>query len=637
MTTLLSQFCRNHLNTVRTCLAGLALIAVPPLASTQSAEAGLEDTYRFLVSDREQAGGILYTATAGTLKGRQLPLSFVDSAAYWGEHVCRFPDTLCAVTDIFNPQTFELTPQQSAAGDLQTERINTHNGTNIYDAATWQIAVMLGAVVNRLPLPGNQDAYALASNQNLLLQEGHNGNSNHAVAGENRAQTGGEVFVYNEHTITEAGQAFTFRMLPRSWLAIDPFMGTRYAETITSQGLPADNADYQTGKVTWRDWKPITGENAWAFLLGPLQAAYLHYLVDQKKDFVPLDDPALRNALAILPTFAAMQSPSGGVYYAPAGTVGNQGAQSVNPYEVSVENNFSLYAGLIILRSTLQAVLAHDKNLAELEKIEVSEALQRIEAMINGGVVSGVVNGVAGENIGSNRTTEGLLAFFKNSAWQQGEFIQGGRADDPTASSKWIPNLQSRAVDVNTWGIAALGADQIDQWFGFGASFQNWQQVKQWGGYGVGKTLWGVGFSDQDGNGMDADGNFRQGVLSAEWTAGAITMVRTLIAYYQTISSGAPESARAQDFVAQLQQDEQSMLEAITQLRLDHYATAGFPGEPQDYSQLISLPTRPYLYASKRYFVPFGWNANPLPSTTSTAWMLMVANRFNPFVYGGGG
>ncbi len=125
---------------------------------------------------------------------------------------------------------------------------------------------------------------------------------------------------------------------------------------IAADGLPTHNPDYQVGKVTWTDWKPFTGENAWAFLLGPLQAAYIHYVIDQKSTFVPLHDPAVQNALNILPTFAAMQSPSGGVYYAPNGTVMNQGDQLVDPYEVSVENNFSLYAGLKILSTTLQAV-----------------------------------------------------------------------------------------------------------------------------------------------------------------------------------------------------------------------------------------------------------------------------------------
>ncbi len=607
-----------------TSIALLTLLAEMALVPAPSAGTDLEGSYRFLVSDRDTAGGILYTATAGKLGGRQLPLSFVDSAAYWGEHVCRFPEKICRVTDVFNPQTSTLTPQKSLAGDLQTERINTHNGTNIYDAATWQIAVMLGQAVNHLPLPNSQDAYALVSNQNHLLREGYNGNSSHAAVGENRAVTAGKVFVYQQQSIAEAQQAYTFRMLPRNWLASDPFVGSRYAVTLTTQALPEHNPDYQAGKVTWTDWKPITGENAWAFLLGPLQAAHIQYLSNQKKTFVPLHDLALQNALQVLPTFAAMQSPSGAVYYAPAGTVGNQGDQLVDPYEVAVENNFSLYAGLNILRTTLQATLAHDKNLQAAERAAINEALQLSAAMINGGT------------IGTKRTTRGLLAFFKNSAWHQGEFVQGGRADDPTRTNAWVPNLQPKAVDVNTWGIAALGAQQIDQWFGFGASQRNWQQVKQWGGYGVGKTLWGVGFSNQDGNGIDGAGNFRQGVLSTEWTAGAITMLRDMIAYYQTIPPESPQAAVARDFVAALKLDEQSMLSAITKLRLDSYANVGFPGQPSKYSQLLSLPTQPYLYASKRYFVPFGWYANPLPSTCSTAWMFMVANHYNPFVYGGG-
>jgi hypothetical protein len=144
-----------------------------------------------------------------------------------------------------------------------------------------------------------------------------------------------------------------------------------------------------------------------------------------------------------------------------------------------------------------------------------------------------------------------------------------------------------------------------------------------------------VGFSDQDGNGIGADGTYRQGVLSSEWTAGAVTMVRTMIAWYQTIAPDAPRYQTAQDYVAALQRDEQSMLAALSKLRLDNYATAGFPGTPDNYHHLLPLQTRPYVYASKRYLIPFGWYANPLPSTCATAWMLMLANSYNPFVYGG--
>ncbi len=228
-------------------------------------------------------------------------------------------------------KTYSLTPEKSSAGDMQTERINTHNGINIYDAATWQIAVMLGEVFNEFALPNNQDTYALVSNQNYLLQEGHNGNSSNASGNENRAVTTGKVFVYNQKVITDTKQAYAFRMLPRNWLSSDPFKGTSYSDQIKTGALPTNNPDYQSGKVTWTDWKPITGENGWAFLVGPLQAAYIHFIIGQKSAFVPFRDPAIQNALDILPTFAAMQSTSGGVYYAPAGTMSNQGIQPVDP------------------------------------------------------------------------------------------------------------------------------------------------------------------------------------------------------------------------------------------------------------------------------------------------------------------
>ncbi len=600
------------------------MLTVTPLVQAQSINSDLESSYRFLISDRDTADGILYTATAGKLQGRRLPLSFADSAKYWGAYVCQSPENACIVTDIYNPQTYSLTPQKSPAGDLQTERINTHNGINIYDAATWQIAVMLGKVLNNFPLPNNQDAYALVSNQNHLLKEGHNGNSSNITGSDNRAVTTGKTFVYNQQIITNPIQSYTFRMLPRNWLSSDPFKGTSYADQIKTGPLPSQNPDYQPGKVTWTDWKPITGENAWAFLIGPLQAAYIHYIIGQKSAFVPLHDPALQNALEILPTFAAMQSSSGGVYYAPAGTVANEGDLLVDPFEVAVENNLSLYAGLKILRATLQATLTHDISLNAKNQELINEPLQLINAMINGGVIN------------KNHTTSGLLSFFKNLAWHNGEFVQGGRANVPNSKVKWMPNLQPKAVDVNTWGITALGPQQIDAWFGLGTAYQNWQLLKQWGGYGIGKKLWGVGFSDQDGNGIDASGNYRQGIFSTEWTAGAITMLRSMIAYYQTIPPEYSEYGKVQRFLETLKQDEQSMLVAITKMRVNTYATVDFPGQPKHYHQLFPFgQTLPYVYASKRYWIPFGWYANPIPSTCATAWIIMVADGYNPFVYGG--
>ncbi len=576
----------------------------------------IASSYAFLVNDIKE-GGVLYTATAGSLQGLSLPLSFRDSADYWGMHVCRFPARECAVTDRYSPADYSLAPDKGLPGELQTERVNIHNGANIYDAATWQIAVTLGHVRNGFKSGVRQEGYQLASNQNRLLSAGHDGNAADPVRGANRATTKENVFRYDGETIRNPAMAFSFRMVGRSWLSEDPFLGTEYASLINASGLPRANPAYAAGKINWTDWKPITGENAWAFLLGPLHSANLYYREQLKGAFVPFQDPAIQNALSVLPAFSAMQSPLGGFYYAPEGTMSNIADIPVNPFEIALENNFSLYAGLRLLDDTLEST-SRNQDLAQEEKASIASARKVIATLINGGIHQG-------------KKTAGLLSFFRNHAWRDGGFVQGGMANDPTRSDPWVPTLSPRAVDVNTWGIAALGPAKIDEWFGFAASFRSWQKVKTWGGYGVGKTLWGVGYSDKDGNGMLANGNYRQGVLSAEWTAGAINMVRSQIAHYQKIEAGSANYRDARKLLTELEQDEKAMLESLQTLRLDRYSQVEFPGKPDQFSAFLDLKTAPYLYASRRHFIPFGWFANPLPSTCSTAWVIMIANHFDPF------
>lgn len=580
----------------------------------------IASSYAFLVSDVKD-GGVLYTATAGSLKGLSLPLSFRDSADYWGMHVCRFPARDCAVTDRYNPADYSLAPDKGLPGELQTERVNIHNGANIYDAATWQIAVTLGHVRNGLKSGVRQEGYQLASNQNRLLSEGHDGNATDPVRGANRATTKENVFRYDGETIRNPAMAFSFRMLGRSWLSDDPFLGTKYASLINASGLPRTNSAYATGKINWTDWKPITGENAWAFLLGPLHSANLYHREQRKSAFVPFQDAAIQNGLSVLPAFSAMQSPLGGFYYAPQGTMSNTADIAVNPFEIALENNFSLYAGLKLLDDTLSTTL-RNQDLTQAEKASITSAQKIITTLLNGG-------------IDRDKKTAGLLSFFRNHAWRDGGFVQGGMANDPTRSDPWVPTLSPQAVDVNTWGIAALGPAKIDEWFGFAASFRSWQKVKTWGGYGVGRTLWGVGYSDKDGNGMLANGDYRQGVLSAEWTAGAINMVRSMVAHYQKIEVGSANYGNARKLLIELEQDEKAMLESLQTLRLDRYGEVEFPGKPSQFNTLIDLKTAPYLYASRRHFIPFGWFANPLPSTCSTAWVVMIANHFDPFGVGG--
>jgi hypothetical protein len=123
--------------------------------------------------------------------------------------------------------------------------------------------------------------------------------------------------------------------------------------------------------------------------------------------------------------------------------------------------------------------------------------------------------------------------------------------------------------------------------------------------------------------------------MSAEWTAGAINAVRNMIATYSAETPSSSNSAAAQKYLASLRDDEAAMLNAVQKLRVDRYGSAAFPEKPDNYAALISEKTKPYLYASGRYAIPFGWYANPIPSTASTAWMLMLANHYDPFGFGG--
>jgi hypothetical protein len=118
-------------------------------------------------------------------------------------------------------------------------------------------------------------------------------------------------------------------------------------------------------------------------------------------------------------------------------------------------------------------------------------------------------------------------------------------------------------------------------------------------------------------------------------------MVRAMLRHYGATPRGSPAYARAQEFVRELRADETSMIGGIQELRFDRYVAGSLPGKPAHYQSLMVEPTKPlatqpYLYASSRYRIPFGWYANPLPSTCSTAWVFLVADNYDPFVYGGG-
>ncbi|RUM94541.1 MAG: hypothetical protein DSZ28_02645 [Thiothrix sp.] len=577
----------------------------------------MQSIVNFLAANKDKEPGISYVATAGDLKGVLLPTSYYSTAEYWGEYVCNISGNNCTVTDQYNPSDYTLVPIDGSPGaELQTERVNVDSGSNIYDAAVWQLALTV-AGTKGLKGPDNNSLFEVANNQNLFLRLGHNGDaSKPPISGEDRGVTTPEgVFEYNGEPITNPDHAYYFRMVARDWLSTDPFINTNYSKYITAKKLPVDNPLYKKGKITWTDWKPITGENSWAFLIGPLQSAYLQSIQSGDQGYVPFNSLPVQNAIKVLYAFSRMQSEIGGVYYSVKGSLSNYGQELVDPYTVSTENNASLLSGLLILKNILTKGNSKDSK----------KYLNVIDVMINGGVMP------------NQKMTEGLLNYFKKYAWdaKSGDFYQSGFANKP-GKEKWHSVPEPKAVDAITWTVTVLGQPLIDSWYGFGASYDIWNKMKLWGGYydDIGK-LWGVGYSSQDGNKTGI--HSKNGIMSAEWTAGAINMLKVLISQYGLQEENHPVVKK---YVANLKADLQSMEEHISSLRVTQYSSIRqFDSvRPKNYDDLVSLGKnqQAYLYANKRYFIPFGWYANPLPSNASTSWALLMNYSFNPFTLGGG-
>lgn len=578
-----------------------ALLATLPYTSyaTPTSDPEITALVNFLVSN-----GLLNPGKSG----QTVPRSYYtgtqnDIDNYFGDYLCKPANTCLVVDSVYNnpfailgkglpPQ--QGTPQQVHAAQAQLERTDIKYGADIYDAATWQIGLALASKEGYLD---HAKAAALVDNQLQAIMNK-----------EVRATSTSFKYGYT-NPITDPTKAYTFRMIATHFINKDPFAQGRYQQDITWDYDPekmASNdpdhhpASYFEAVSTWSDWKPITGENAWAQLIGPLQAEYL-----LNDGTLSENSTAMKNAMASLDAFSAMQAGIGAFYYAPEGSEGNQGP--IPRGEISIENNFSLLGGLQILKRSLEQVT---------QTQEVIDALNKIAVMLNGGKT---VNGYE---------TIGLLSFIYNGAYDEknGIFYTSGTAIIPSSQNDWTPNVSAdpsaSAVDINTWGTAALSPETIDQWFGFGTTTRIWQTVKAGGGYYHQGQLWGVGYTLQNNI-----GNTPENIMSTEWTAGAINALESMIAFYHS-------SGRA---VSELEADLASMQQGIQNLRNDKYLAAGFiDATPKE--NFVTIPSemgQGYLYASKRFEIPFGWFANTLPSTTSNAWVLMNKFKYNPFQFAG--
>jgi hypothetical protein len=501
------------------------------------------------------------------------------------------------------------------------ERALTRFGLNLYDAATWQIALALW----------NQYDVAFIYENNILYTgtTGPAGSANGQPGGITDIRADSADFQYGPNKVSgsalksvtypgnvthfpavngKAGTAvkkgpgsFFYRMIGPHYKMVDPMAGS-YGN---AWKYPWPNYDSTTtwntyGIIHFNDWKPITGENVWATMLGPLQALGLqtnNNLTNTscgnyfRKPILACDwktfdttPPSVQLGISIIPALLALQADVGTLFHCPWGSKifppdPDEGAN------VSNENNFSGYASI----DTLYWVLTNYSKGSSDETIQW--ALTSVTQLR-----TGLNKWFDADSILSPK---GQLP----NNWQV--VPQGGHYN----SSGYFPvpmnTVGGLAIDCQTWGMTVMGVDRIDGKYGAGFAYNIWQTAKKYAGYYKGDTLCGVGYTDlASSNGTSIPVNT---IWSAEWTFGAINMAQVM--------SKAYADAGNQEYATNLLQDAQSMYNQVTQV----------------WPQGLRFPDGSYVYANKRFFIPWGWFSNPISALCSTAWSVMMGQNCDPF------
>jgi len=506
------------------------------------------------------------------------------------------------------------------------ERTLTRFGLNLYDGAVWQIALSLWWLYDVPHIYENNILYTSTT--------GPAGRKDGAPGGITNIRADSDDFQYGSMTKTpgsslktitypgnvthfpakqgEAGKptnkgpgSFYYRMIAPKYQMIDPMNGN-YGN---AWKYPWPNYDSTTtwnvyGEIHFNDWKPITGENVWATMLGPLQALGLktknnmtnttcgnEFMVPTLecdfKTFEKTPGP-VQLGISIIPALLALQAEPGLLFHCPWGAKifppdPDEGAN------VSNENNFSGYASIDTLWQVLNN---YTKGSTDETLVWALTSITMLK--------KGLEKWFDADTILSKK---GELP----NGWQV--VPQGGHYN----ASGWFPvPLQitgGLAVDCQTWGMSVMGQPRIDKNFGHGFAYQIWQTAKKYAGYYKGETLCGVGYTDLAGSNGSIPVNT---IWSAEWTFGAINMAQILSQQY----ADAGDSEKAQSLLA----DAQSMLNEVT----------------LPWPQGLRFPDGSYVYANKRFFIPWGWFSNPISALCSTGWSVLMDLNFDPFHYGGG-
>jgi|GEM_PF-1992392 hypothetical protein len=365
--------------------------------------------------------------------------------------------------------------------------------------------------------------------------------------------------------------------------------------------------------MAWPGWDAVTGEEAWFALLAPMQVAFNQNQGRPGWAAVqaPIDAVALvGNACRALGAVSLMQNSATGAIYRnvrpPDQT--DQGKR----YQVSVENNWSMYTGLGMLKAALADLRAAQPNYRQTLDFDLDQSARDLD-----------------------RIQGGMIRFFKNKAlvWHApgdpfgdpraipyGFFLQGTSGRAGAAQG----NTAAFATDVQTWGIAAILADRgleqaLEQVYGPFFLDQMFRAAIEVGGYyrpdaaGL-PLLAGIGFSAQTFGDPASQ-------MSGEWTWGAINAAILLADFHREPSHADPEMVEA--LLAQAR----DMIAGVNACCSQCYNPQRLPGG-RDWAG--------YLYANARQWIPWGWWSNACPSQAATTWAFRVNAGFDSFELGGG-
>ena len=329
---------------------------------------GLKNNY-FTMSNVGQSGVNLLGSNV--MPSKYLPTSFLVPSLF-----CDLNGTVTAASQA---RISNVWRSGGPYNDIEGQLVSYQ--TNIYDAATWEIALALLKVNNGIlydKTPEFQKAYGSNCSVwadidffNTVVRSGV-GTGPTLNASVFKTAPGLNFHCANQ-TQAAGDNGVCYPQRPSEPFRMRAFYGTTWDGLIN----PLDRTKY----IGWNDYFPVLGENAWAFFTGPLQYLYIARnglgpmpavskiglydkevqmalsmlgTVEQMSVSIPvkLANGTTKNAIAVL------YSP-GNVYqknWFPAYINNNQppGTTGFDASSISNENNASLFAGLLILYCTLR-------------------------------------------------------------------------------------------------------------------------------------------------------------------------------------------------------------------------------------------------------------------------------------------